>query len=128
MTTNFVLRQPKAKAPTPLNLRLTWKNNSVLFGTGIKIHPRFLLENNARNKDTRISNTLADSDSLNEALNGRRSQIESSFMLCFRYFNLRCFAIFISSSFISAFSDLLIEIVGSSISSIEIKYCPSLLP
>ena len=79
MTTNFVLRQPKA--PTPLSLRLTWKNKSMLFGTGIKIHPRFLLENNARNKDTRISNTLADSDSLNEALNGRRSQIESSFNL-----------------------------------------------
>jgi len=72
MTTNFVLRQPKAKTSTPLSVRLTWKNHSMLFSTGVKINPSYLLENNTRNKDARISNRLENSDILNDSINGRR--------------------------------------------------------
>ncbi|MFT6111267.1 MAG: hypothetical protein ACJA19_000128 [Bacteroidia bacterium] len=42
MTTNFVLRQPKAKTATPLSVRLTWKNHSILFSTGVKVNPTYL--------------------------------------------------------------------------------------
>jgi integrase len=79
MTTNFVLRQPKAKSATPLNLRLTWKQHSILFSTGIKVNPSYLLENNSRNKDARISNRLENSDILNDSINSRRDKLESSF-------------------------------------------------
>ena len=79
MTTNFVLRQPKAKSATPLNLRLTWKQHSILFSTGVKINPSYLLENNSRNKDTRISNRLENADILNNSINARRDQLENSF-------------------------------------------------
>ena len=79
MTTNFVLRQPKAKTATPLSIRLTWKNHSVLFSTGVKINPTYLLENNFRNKDARISNRLENADILNDSINSRRDKLENSF-------------------------------------------------
>ena len=79
MTTNFILRQPKAKTPTPLSVRLTWKNHSILFSTGIKINPTYLLDNNFRNKDTRISNRLENADILNDSINSRRDKLENSF-------------------------------------------------
>lgn len=79
MTTNFVLRQPKAKTATPLSVRLTWKNHSILFSTGVKINPTYLLENNFRNKDTRISNRLENADILNDSINSRRDKLENSF-------------------------------------------------
>jgi len=83
MTTNFILRKPKANTATPLNVRLTWKTNSILFSTGVKINPSYLLENNSKNKDNRISNRLANSDSLNDTINSKRKQIEDTFN---RYF------------------------------------------
>ena len=83
MTTNFVLRHPKASSATPLSVRLTWKTKSMLFSTGVKINPSYLLENNSRNKDSRISNRLANADSLNSIINNKRKQVEDTYN---RYF------------------------------------------
>jgi integrase len=79
LTTNFILREPNAKSATPINIRLAWKNNSMLFGTGVKINPSYFLENNAKNKDNRISSRHPQDDEYNALLNGKRREIEKSF-------------------------------------------------
>ena len=83
MTTKFILRELKTNTATPLIIRLSWKRNSMKFSTGVKINPTYLLDDNSKNKDNRVSNRLANSDNLNDTINSKRKQIEDTFN---RYF------------------------------------------
>jgi integrase len=66
MTIKYLLRDPNAKKATPVNIRIAWKNNSVVFGSGVKVHPSNFKEDNVKNKDSRIKNSDADNETLNK--------------------------------------------------------------
>tara|TARA_R110000851_G_scaffold56217_1_gene131541 strand:- start:202 stop:1587 length:1386 start_codon:yes stop_codon:yes gene_type:complete len=79
MTTKLLLRNAKATTKTPINIRIAWKNNSMLFSTGEKIHPTYFLADNARNKDNRISDNFKNAKELNEAINKKRDFLKDCF-------------------------------------------------
>ncbi|MDB4107027.1 tyrosine-type recombinase/integrase [Bacteroidia bacterium] len=79
MTTKFLLRNAKATTKTPINVRIAWKTNSMLFSTGEKVHPNFFLADNAANINTRISTNYKNSDKLNKAINNKRYFLKECF-------------------------------------------------
>ena len=67
------LRNKNSLTATPINVKLSWKNKTQFFGTGIKVKPNKFL------RDGKISSTVENAVEKNQFLKNRMSQIDALF-------------------------------------------------
>ena len=73
MKVKLYLRNKNSLTATPINVKLSWKNKTQFFGTGIKVKPNKFL------RDGKISSTVENAVEKNQFLKNRMSQIDALF-------------------------------------------------